>query len=148
MRRSVTEAVEVRYKVASLVLLTGAFLLLTGALADASEVRDLSRRSTTVQAEVTLGPGARTSTIEVQFMIPEGRSVTARTTRYESEVERGDQLTIEYDPQRPDRVQEVGWGVDYSAAFGFALSGLIALGLGIGCALRRWPRRIERPLFG
>lgn len=146
LRRQVREDVEVRYKIASLILLTATFFLAAAAWSEAVEVNDLARRGQVADAEV-IGLLGRSSVIEVRFTTQRGQPVTARTSRYGAQLKRGDRLRVEYDPSRLDRIQEQGWGEDYSVAIMFGISTAVTGVLGLGCVLRRWPQRIERPLW-
>lgn len=149
LRRPVSEDVEVRYRVAALILLVATFALASSSLVEAQEVHDLERRGLVTDATVVDVPfdRSKSSSFELQFTTSSGRTVRATTGRIDGDRQLGDRVKVRYDPERPDRVQEADWGADYSASLAFGIPALITVALWLGCTLRRWPSRLERPLF-
>ena len=96
----------------------GALLLVVG-IGGWTIDRDLSARGVRTTAVVLADVGVRDTIYEVRFTVEGGRETTAETSFALGGAEVGDVIDVEYDPQDPSSVAQVGardgawllWGV-------------------------------------
>jgi hypothetical protein len=122
---------------ASIVAILGTVILL-GGLGGFLIDRDLASRGVTTTAQVVDVNLGRDHSYDVRFQVPSGDVVTGRTSYALSGAAVGDDIQVEYDPEDPETVAQVGARSDAWILWGvWGVTGLGLLLYAIRLFLRR-----------
>ena len=91
--------------------------------------RSLDERGVETEAIVEKVLNGRDPQYRVRFTLPDGRVISTRTDYAVGDAEAGDRIRVEYDPEYPETVSEVGSRDGAALLYGgFGVVGLAAVG--------------------
>lgn len=108
MRASVGRFLDRHPRIGASIVTAMGLVVLLGGVGGYIDDRDLTARGVTTQATVVSAYPGRDPAYDVRFTLPGGQVVTERTDYASNGARVGDAMRIEYDPQDPSTVSEVG----------------------------------------